>query len=361
MRASALAWLIATAAPDEASPLADASEPAITERVIVRVAGPDRVSDAILETTHELLGPLPLALEVTKIEAVDPNTVVWGDLCGAFAEIWVDLTRGDEATIFVVDAQHRVLVRPMPLGPHVDIVREEIGLVLQAAVEALLAGDEIGFEAAQVGERLGLEKPGLDPESTPQPERETDPGAPAARLHSTVSVGYRVAVWSSVIAPLHGPTVEAALGRGRGRRWLGATLEAGYHVPVLLLFERLRVNLSGPRIRVGAQLVERVRPSLALVTRAGLGLDLLFVRSTARVEGGQPAPDQLDVTPTVDLGFAPWWVRGERHDLRVGLLAGAEVALRRIRYYTRGEEEVIRPWPVRVVFAVRIGWGSARL
>jgi hypothetical protein len=120
----------------------------------------------------------------------------------------------------------------------------------------------------------------------------------------------------------------------------------------------VRVHLTGPRVRVAPEFAWRPRKGFELGVQLGVGVDVLIVASEATSEIAEAHARQVDATPTLDMTVTPWLVRGRSNDrLRLGLGLGVEVALDRVRFYTSGSSQAFEPWPVRIVGALRLGWG----
>ncbi len=238
-------------------------------KAVVLLAPEDRVLvlGPVVSAIQSQLSDLSVELRVEPVPKLQGSLAgrmeAAGTVQGALAVIWLDLNPGEPIFVYVADpASHRLFARNVdwdPGGGHFAAS----GLVVRSAVQALLAGRSIGFEAPA--------SPGARPDGP-------DPFPPVAAeqgLTAAVRVGYSPATFASDVGALHG--AELALQLGYGPHFYAA---ASYRLfPSFLLrdgeysiavFNRHPVSLaSGARVALG---------------RFQLGLELAGTLDLVRVE-----------------------------------------------------------------------------
>jgi hypothetical protein len=138
----------------------------------------------------------------------------------AVARAWIDLREAGQVTVYLTgDQQDRVLVRQVPLVERLDeVAREEIAHIVEAAVDELLLGGQIGVE-----KKHGPELPPSVQLPAPLPE-------PSLRLD--MGFGYAAEGWHRDRGPLHGPAAFVSLAKKNGPWRPGAWLSAELRFPV---------------------------------------------------------------------------------------------------------------------------------
>jgi hypothetical protein len=287
------------------------------DRVAIAIAADSANVERVSQVLKELLGRLGVSSEIRAVAKVDPVAVVTppSEPEQALARVFIDASGDDAAIVYIVDTRwERILVRRVPLSAGVDeVVREEIGHIVESSVEALRAGGQIGVSREEASEALGVpptpEKPAQrEPVARPV-ERRRAPLAPKNEkkppgLILDLGVGWEAALWTRDQLR-HGPLVRI----GFGSALLGGSLVAQYRIPLskdaepiglrqesgalraLAFFRPALASDLHARIEVGAGLdVERVEPRItedgatsvsdaktraAFVGRVGAGLDVL--------------------------------------------------------------------------------------
>lgn len=311
------------------------------KRVEVSIVGEPVAVREVEPAIRELLARLPIEVHWDRPSLLDPREVVTPRPAAspAVARVWVDVSSPTRVTLYVVDSRwERVLIRHVPLqGPLGEITREEIAHIVESAVEALLAGGQIGIAREEARRSLGLAP---RPPLVARPEA---PAAPAAADRVLLSLGYEARLWSTAngVALLHGP--EAALVvRGRGA-FLAAS--GAFWFPQTVDGPFLSLRMSGGAARISAGLETDGAWSLRVAGR--LGLDLL--RSEAVTTGLVLAdPPATRVTPLVGGALSIRRSISETARAWAGVTVDVPIILR--RYYAEfGESEVTlaRPWPLQ--------------
>ncbi len=219
---------------------------------------------------------------------------------GLVAWVWLDLRARDKAYLYVVNAtRERILIRDVPLRGGLDeVAREQLGHIVEAAIETLVAGGRIGRRFAEVERELA---PPSKPPPTPSPlpkspskRKRSPPPPPPASLPSEVeeaSVRWAIgAQWgvqgfSDDEAVSHGPGIRIEAELFDNVVQLGAAFDAHYRLPIITDGSGLGVRLDTVALRLRPQLGYRIVDSVAVVSGAGIGVDLVHVdmRGGARV------------------------------------------------------------------------------
>lgn len=133
-----------------------AAEPASPTRtaVDIRIAGGASAEVfGVEEVLRERAAGTELILSFSTISAVDVGSVVAPGAASStrLASVWIDLTREKEANIYVVDGTwERVLVRRIERHDNLEVMREDIGHVVELALGALRSGRRIGVAREQL-------------------------------------------------------------------------------------------------------------------------------------------------------------------------------------------------------------------
>jgi len=169
---------------------------------------------ALKEVMTELLDRLQVTTRFSTVPDLETEEM-WmphPGAPGAVARAWIDLREPGIVTLYLTgDLQDRVLVRQVPLVRYLDeVAREEIAHIVEAAVDELLRGGQIG-----VVKKHAPELPASINLPPPQPE-------PPLRLD--VGFGYAAQAWHYKRGPLHGPAAFVSLAKTRGLWRPGASL-----------------------------------------------------------------------------------------------------------------------------------------
>lgn len=323
--------------------------------LLLTVAAPAAEAEQLAAVARELLARLAMRVELRHVERIDVAELRRPPAADAtyFARGWIAFAKTGKARLYLEQAaRDRVLVRDVANEAHnPELVREELGHILQTAVEGLKAGEEIGAPRGEALKQVDDEQTELaSPTPAPaSPPRETAVTEPPPARHPRVRFGPRYElVWLGDGKPADGPgAVLGALLPGSAR-WgleLAGFFRRPLHVEAMPIGARLQSLAfdalltfdawQGPRARlrlaagVQADLV-RVTPSAA----AGQGVEL------ARSEWLKLALGRAALTYAHDVG--------RFMDLEVTL--GVELAPGGTRYVLQrssGTTDVFSPWPVR--------------
>jgi hypothetical protein len=229
-----------------------------------------RVEDHALKAVlSELLDRLQVTARFTTVPDLETEEM-WmphPGSPGAVARAWIDLRESGMATLYLTgDQQDRVLVRQVPLVHSLDeVAREEIGHIVEAAVDELLRGGQIGVEKKHAPEK---------------PKAVLPPPLPEPPLRLDIGFGYAVQGWGGS-SPLHGPAAFASLAKKSGLWRPGLWLSAELRFPEEVKAEFLTTTLNQGAVRL-VFVVDRSLSNRWMV-RGGLGggIDWIHIVPTA--------------------------------------------------------------------------------
>jgi hypothetical protein len=230
---------------------------------------------ALKAVLSELLDRLQVTIRFSTVADLETEEM-WTPHPGAPAAVaraWIDLREPGVATLYLTgDNQDRVLVRQVPLVRRLDeVAREEIAHIVEAAVDELLRGGQIG-----VVKKHAPELPPSVNLAPPEPE-------PPLRLD--VGFGYAAQAWRDDRAPLHGPAAFVSLAKTMGPWRPGAWLSAELRFPQSKAAPVADTNVSMALDPHGALrllfIMDRTLTSRWMV-RGGIGggLDWMYVTLT---------------------------------------------------------------------------------
>jgi hypothetical protein len=202
------------------------------------------------------------------------------------AVVWMEISPGDPVFVYVADPKrNRVLARSVDWDGALGHL-EAVGLIVRSSVQALLAGQTIGFEAQPVPIRKDVPRP-------VQP-------AEVGNFHVGLMVGYTPELLGGEAPVTHGLDVAAAVGYGD---YAFARLGYRFMAPFLRNWSTNSVALVWRNpftLGVGAQLpLGRVR--LGAEIAGTLDIVSLDTRDVGPWVATAPSQDQLifSLTPSV--------------------------------------------------------------
>ena len=180
----------------------------VSKPVHVRIAATDAERAQLERVLIELMQRL--SVELVVAEGPAPRAAASASETYV-ARAFIDLRGSSEAVLYVHDpARDRVLERRVARAPGgEELVREELGHMLLATVEALLAGAEVGSPRAELPEAASQVAPAPAPEDAPALATAAEPRAAVepARESSMRSWRLRAAILYEIAALGHGPDV----------------------------------------------------------------------------------------------------------------------------------------------------------
>jgi hypothetical protein len=317
------------------------------DMLLLTVAATAEESARLEAVTHELLAPLEVRVEIRRVPRIDLTELREPPARACLARAWIALLGTGSARLYLApSASDRLLVRDVPGdAKNPELVREELGHILQAAVEGIKAGEEVGELRPEALQQAA-------PSAPPLVSRERPPAPPAARSRRPrlrVGARYELRFWGEGARFDDGPGLVVALA---GR--VGLELGGYYRRP--LRVERAPVGARFEAISLRALFTLEPRDDLRL--GVGLGADLAHVRPLA-------SADQPSVLADASLRKLAMARLQATYGYRVAracelqLSAGADFDASGTRYVFQreaGELTVLRPARVRpfVSFGVAV-------
>lgn len=323
-----------------------------SKSVHVRIAAPDEERDQLQRVLIELLQRLSVELVVAEA-SVPPATASERYVASAF----IDLRSSSEAALYVHDpARDRVLERKVARAPGgEELVREELGHILLAAVEALLEGAEVGAPSAEVPEAAAhvvpAPVPEPDPVLQPAPDRDSDTNIHGASWSMRAAILYEVEVLGHGPGVTHGPALAVDV-RTPWSRQLGLLFSAQYRFPFEIEPEPVGMRTQAFALRALPVASVPLDDGYGVALRFGLGAGA----DITRVDPQPSGDDRIRAAESRTLVLAVGRVLAGV-DVRLGsaislwTALAADVDLDRSRYVLQGEDggesTITEPWRVR--------------
>lgn len=328
--------------------------------ILLTVAAPPAEAEQLAAVAGELLQRLAMQVALRRVERVDVRELRQ-PLAGEppyFARVWITFGKTGKARLYLEHAaRDRVLVRDVADDAHnPELVREELGHILQTAVEGLKAGEEIGAprdEALkQVDEEAATSAPKAEPVAGPAVATLPAPAPPRERRFR-FGPRYEL-VWLGDGGHFEdGPgAVLGALFPG----FAGVGLELGgfYRRPLKVVARPVGARLHS--LAFDALITFEARQGTRARWRLAAGVEADFVRMSPFAEEGQDvrlaesrwlklALGRLALTYAHDIGSF----------MTVEATLGAELDPSGTRFVLQGRSgstHVLSPWPVRPLLSL---------
>jgi hypothetical protein len=320
------------------------ARPAIAKpRPIVQVfiaAAPSERS-ALEQVLRELLEPLAIDLRFTPRTRIERRSVdgAADARAGVAAIAFVDALEAGRSTLYLVDpVRDRVYVRSVPRPRHgEELAREELGHILETALEGLL-----------VGETIGVPRHTAFPPSRPH-QPTTTPQQPEWRPSLGLGLLYEAQYLSHEVLLTHGPVVAGELVFRRRTLGLGVWASAQYRQPLHAESALVSARLEGASLRLLATLGAEVASRLELRTGLGGGVDIVDVEPRTRDASRAEATDDRVLSYAVFRAVAGvGWRLSSSLSLVAWIAADLDPSNTRYVFSTaRGEDTVLAPSAVR--------------
>lgn len=348
-----LFWLASSAWSRDATSTPGPRTTTTPQRILLVVAGEPAETEQLAQVAAELLGRLAVTVRADRVEHIDTVQIARAALTNSeyIARAFVDLREPRRVTLWFVDPAHdRILVRQLDRLPTNDeVMREELGHILETSTEGLLSGAEIGLPRANV---IGAANPLPDrraPSSSPLPE-------PVYKGPLQFAFFYEAQALSNEAPITHGPEASAWLAWPVGRRALGLWLTGQYRLPLHLETDAAGARIEGGALRAMATFDWPIQSRVTLRSSLGGGIDLIELRPEATgATAVQLAAARLltfgimRAAFGVDVRISPALTIGARTAIDV------DVADTRYVFAARdGDAVLMRPFPVRPAFALGI-------
>jgi hypothetical protein len=324
------------------------------EAVLLSVAAPATEAAQLEAVARELLERLEMRVEMRRVERIDVAEIrqALGPEQAYFARVWIAFAPSGRARLYVEHGESdRVLVREV--GGEVnnpELVREELGHILQTAIEGLKAGEAIGAPRRDaLKDEPGSPAPpaAAPPASSAESERQVRSSWPRQPL--LFSPRYELG-WLGDRAHVQdgpGAAFQAAFP-------FGFELAGYYRRPLEVSSAGVGARLQTVSLRALAMLDVWRGPRSGVRLGGGIGADL--VRVSAFAEPGTDvrlAPSSWRKLALARLQANYAHRLASFFDLELGL--GADVDLSDTRYVVQragGSSSVLEPWRVRPFIAV---------
>lgn len=245
--------------------------------VLLSVAAPEAEATELEAVVREPLERLGMQLEMRRVERVDVAEIrqALGPKQAYFARVWIAFAPSGRARFYLEHGESdRVLVREVGGNQsNPELVREELGHILQTAIEGLKAGEAIGTPrnaALQDEPDLAATPPTRLPEPVREPDVLVKTRWPRHAL--LFSPRYELGWLGDGAHFQHGPgaAFQAALP-------LGFEVAAYYRRPLKVVSHGVGVRLQTISVRALAMLSAWRDQRSGVRLGAGLGADLVRV------------------------------------------------------------------------------------
>jgi hypothetical protein len=348
-----------------------AQEPSADARRVVQVsiAAAPGERDALAQVLRELMARLSVEVVIVPVTRVARRDVLAAMPAASpyLARAFVDLRAEDKALLYVHDPVHdRVLERAAQRrrAGQSELTREELGHMLLASIEGLLAGVVLGAPRSELAAQEAKEaNADAQAEAAAEGEGEAERDAAArepAAVETADATGsgaawalrgallYEVGALGHEPSFTHGPMLAGWLVAPQPA--IGLLLSAQYRIPFEADGERVGARMNAFALRALAMLEAPLSRQLALRFALGAGGDVTRLAP----QSSRIAPVALTGERTLVLGVARGLVG---IDLRVSRLLAlwaalaVDVDLDRTQYVlvrASGEQAaVLAPWRVR--------------
>lgn len=347
-------FALALAALAPARALAEARERSST--LLLSVAAPAGEAERLEVVTRELLARLDTPVELRRVPRIDVAEMrrALGPGQRYFARAWIAFGPTGGARLYLEhSASDRLLVRDVASDANnPELVREELGHILQTAVEGLKAGEEVGAPRSDVLKDVTVagapaDAPGEPPE--PEPRKAAAPGPRDRSRALRFGPRYEV-LWLGDGAHFQdgpGAVFEAALP-------IGFELAGYYRRPLKVEDAPVGVRLQTLSVR-GLGTLQLWRTERDGV-RVGAGVGADFVRVSPLAEPGRD----------VEVSSATWlklavarlqasYARRAFDFMEVQVTLGLDLDASATRYVFQqrsGNRTVLEPAPVRPLLSL---------
>jgi len=335
---------------------AEPGEPSST--LLLTVAAPVGEAERLEVVTRELLKGLEVQVELRRVERISFAEMRHPPAPEQryFARVWIAVTPSGGARLYLEHgASDRVLVREVANETNnPELVREELAHILQAAVEGIKAGQEVGAPRSDALKEVSPEDNSVDlPHDVP-------PAAPARRVDSNPPPRARLLRF--------GPRYEFSwLGDGaRFEDGPGAALEAalpigfelaGYYRRPLRIDDvsvGVRLQTLSLRALVTAQVWHNEQSAIRL--GAGAGADFVRVSPVAVSEHSVELSDRAWLKLAMGR-LAASYAHRVLDFVELELAFGLDVDFSDTHYVfqqSSGQHTVLDPWPVRPALSLGV-------
>jgi hypothetical protein len=292
---------------------ARAEDAPTSPQVILIVAGPTGVAEALSDRLGPRFAEREVGLQVTNVPSVDIETVLHAadeaPAANVLARVWIDAQHDPKAAVVLLMPRQsdRLLARRVPLRSGFDqVALVEIDFVLDRAVASLLDSQSVGVPLAEARETLARElgPPAAPVVAAPSPKPPasvavvaappSSPG-PDVALDVAAFAGVGTVTTEGLLTPAIGASVGLWTALGAWR--VAAAVDGRLHQSTQIETTDVDVDVRGSVVH---GFVEAGRPAGWRGTlSAKLGLGASFTQVTPHARAGSTivldAPPRLDI------------------------------------------------------------------
>ena len=322
--------------------------------LLLSVAAPAAETEGLEAVARELLARLDMRIEVRRVPRIDLAELRRALEPGEryFARVWITLSSSGRARLYLEHgASDRMLVREVAGDPsNPELLREELGHILQTAVDGLKAGEAVGTPRSDALKDVPAEdivdaaREPAAPKSAAGPERA--PEAPTQPLR--FGMRYELSWLGDGARFEDGPGAVFAVALP-----VGCELSAYYRRPLKVEETPVGVRLQtlSARALVTIQAWRGERAGIRL--GAGVGADFVHVSPLGK-------PENVELSDDAWLKFSlarlqASYARRASSFMALELTAGVDLDANDTHYvFQQGSQElrVLDPWPVRPFFSL---------
>ena len=325
--------------------------------VQLTVAASPSDAEALGAVARELLARLAMQVELRRVVRLELRELRQEQRSEPyFARVWVTLGPTGARLYLEHAARDRVLVRDVTDDANnPELLREELGHILQTAIEGLKAGEEIGAPREEALKQVDAEEAAAAPATPANVAEKPAKDPPTAENPRRFRFGPRYeAVWLGDAQRLEdGPGAVLGAALPGSRHW-GVELGGYFRRP--LKIEETPVGARLQSLALNALLTFDAWQSGSARLRLGAGVEAGLVRVSPFAEAGQD----------VELARAHWLklalgrlAMTSAHEvgsfMELEVTAGAVLDPNGTRYVFQrnaGATDVLSPWPVRPLLSL---------
>jgi hypothetical protein len=338
---------------------ADAQSAGRESTILLTVAAPPDEAAKLEAVARELLERLAMRVELRRVARVDVREIrqPLRREPAYFARVWIAFSKTGKARLYLEhSARDRVLLRDVTDDSHnPELVREELGHILQTAVDGLKAGEEIGEPRGEALKQVDAEEAAAAPREQPAPVPQTGalPQPAGARRHALRFGPRYELVWLGDGHFEDGPGAVFGAALPNAPRF-GLELSGLFRRPIKVDSTPVGARLQS--LAVDALLTfEAWRGSRARL-RLAAGAEADFVRVSPFAASGQDVELAKSHWLKLALGrIALTYAHDIGHFMDVEVTLGAELDPGGTRYVFQrraGTADVLSPWPVRPLLSL---------
>jgi hypothetical protein len=325
------------------------SEP---RQVLLVVAADPSEARKLGQVTTELLGRLSVKVQVNRVERID-----FGEIARPaprvppyLARLFVDLRDGTGAVLWFVDSIHdRILVRKLGREPgSPELLREELGHILETSTEGLLSGAEIGLPRAEVMPTL------TEPEAKSLPAGSARTNTPRSWQ---LAVLYEIEGFSSPAFVTQGPEASIFF-RILQAPTLGLWTTFQYRLPIHVEGSPVGARIEGGAARALLTLDVPIHAGIKVRFGLGCGTDVVALAPESSQTNGVTLSDSRLLAFGVARAAVGIEVRVSRW-VSFWSRVAADIDPSGEQYVFErqgGDEVVLEPWAVRPALAIGVGF-----